>query len=409
MHIQAPQIHDIARRAKAAGKVDRARRAIGVEHARSCTRTSITSISARSATPPTGSSPGSMTTVRAPPAQVRFETAERLPLSDFPVPAYRPHQSRPLSARLAAILQRLPLSLRILRYPGALRPAAAPEDAGADRRRARRHAGAAATTRRRLFRRRQFHRQPQGGARDAAASIEWQKRRGYPLRFACEATLNIAKQTRNPRADAGGGIPHRVRRHRDPGGRSAHAHAQGAQRALPMLEAIRRSTATGSRSPPALFSASTPTPPRPRRGSRLSSTRRRYRSSPSICCRRCRGHRYGTASSAPAASSPTTPASKAMCGFCAPTTRWWRCGAAASRTPTRPSGCSSASPIRSKRPTPIGWSAPVRGKLTVNNLRLALVLAFNVALRIGIFSDYRPAVLEGRSCRRFAAARSTPR
>jgi hopanoid C-2 methylase len=24
--------------------------------------------------------------------------------------------------------------------------------------------------------------------------IDWQKRRGYPLQFACEATLNIAKQ-----------------------------------------------------------------------------------------------------------------------------------------------------------------------------------------------------------------------
>ncbi len=32
---------------------------------------------------------------------------------------------------------------------------------------------------------------------------------------------------------------------------------------------------------------------------------------------------------------------------------------------------------------------PVRGKLTLNNLRLALVLAFNVALHIGVFSDYR--------------------
>ena len=27
--------------------------------------------------------------------------------------------------------------------------------------------------------------------------IEWQKRNGYPLGFACEATLNIAKQTGN--------------------------------------------------------------------------------------------------------------------------------------------------------------------------------------------------------------------
>jgi hopanoid C-2 methylase len=32
---------------------------------------------------------------------------------------------------------------------------------------------------------------------------------------------------------------------------------------------------------------------------------------------------------------------------------------------------------------------PVRGKLTWNNLSLALVLAFNIAWRIGVFSDYR--------------------
>ena len=29
---------------------------------------------------------------------------------------------------------------------------------------------------------------------NAHALIDWQKRRGYPLQFACEATLNIAKQ-----------------------------------------------------------------------------------------------------------------------------------------------------------------------------------------------------------------------
>jgi hypothetical protein len=31
----------------------------------------------------------------------------------------------------------------------------------------------------------------------------------------------------------------------------------------------------------------------------------------------------------------------------------------------------------------------VRGKLTINNLRGALVLAFNVLLRVGLLSDYR--------------------
>jgi hypothetical protein len=33
--------------------------------------------------------------------------------------------------------------------------------------------------------------------------------------------------------------------------------------------------------------------------------------------------------------------------------------------------------------------SPVRGKLTLSNLRLASVLAFNVALHIGVFADYR--------------------
>ena len=38
---------------------------------------------------------------------------------------------------------------------------------------------------------------------------------------------------------------------------------------------------------------------------------------------------------------------------------------------------------------------PVRGKLTVNNLRLALVLAFNVALADRCFFRLSPLVLEG--------------
>ena len=33
--------------------------------------------------------------------------------------------------------------------------------------------------------------------------------------------------------------------------------------------------------------------------------------------------------------------------------------------------------------------APVRGKLTIANLRSALVLAFNIAFRVGLLADYR--------------------
>ena len=53
MHIQAPQIRDIHARAKAAGKVDGARRAVGVGRARNVSGASTICMSARSATPPT--------------------------------------------------------------------------------------------------------------------------------------------------------------------------------------------------------------------------------------------------------------------------------------------------------------------------------------------------------------------
>ena len=52
---------------------------------------------------------------------------------------------------------------------------------------------------------------------------------------------------------------------------------------------------------------------------------------------------------------------------------------------------------------------PVRGKLTWNNLGLALVLAFNIALAHRAFSPTIAAGSGRRCCRRSAAARSTPR
>jgi hypothetical protein len=86
-------------------------------------------------------------------------------------------RSRPITSSVAAlpdvhaaILQRLSLSLRVLRHPEPLWPAAAVQDAGADHRRARRHVRAGRPSAERVFRRRQFHRQPQGRARNAAAS-----------------------------------------------------------------------------------------------------------------------------------------------------------------------------------------------------------------------------------------------
>ena len=77
---------------------------------------------------------------------------------------------RQLSARHGAVLLRLPVSLRVLRHSGSLRPPAAHEDAAADRRRAGFHFLAAEPADHALLRRRQFHRQSQGRQGDAAAS-----------------------------------------------------------------------------------------------------------------------------------------------------------------------------------------------------------------------------------------------
>ena len=60
--------------------------------------------------------------------------------------------------------------------------------------------------------------------------IAWQKKRGHPLRFGCEATLNLAKQPEILALMRAGGIPDGIRRHRNSGSRCAQAYAQGAER-----------------------------------------------------------------------------------------------------------------------------------------------------------------------------------
>ena len=81
--------------------------------------------------------------------------------------------------------------------------------------------------------------------------------------------------------------------------------------------------------------------------------------------------------------------SKATCASCGHTTRWCRCGAAASPMPTIRSGCSRASITRSNSTYVNRMIPPARGKLNWANLSGALVLAFRVVLHIGILSDYR--------------------
>jgi hopanoid C-2 methylase len=194
MHVQAPQIRDIARRAKAAGKVV----VLGGPSASACpdmypemdylhlgelgdaTDRLIARLD-QSAAPP--------------PAQVRLTTGERVPLHDFPIPAYH---LVPLARYLMCTLQfssGCPYRCEFCDIPGLYgrqprlkTPAQLTAELDA------------------MCSQKGF---PPVvyivddnfiGNRKATREmlphlVEWQKRRGYPMQFVCEATLNIAKQT----------------------------------------------------------------------------------------------------------------------------------------------------------------------------------------------------------------------
>ncbi len=194
MHIQAPQIRDIHKRAKAAGKI---------------TVLGGPSVSASPEMYPEidylhvgelGDSTDRLiaqldVSLEPPPAQVRFETNDRLPMCDFPIPAY---DLIPLKSYLMCTIQfssGCPYRCEFCDIPG-------------------------------LYGRQPRMKTPQQitAELDAMCSqkghptsvyfvddnfignrkqtrdmlphlLQWQKDRGYPMAFSCEATLNIAKQT----------------------------------------------------------------------------------------------------------------------------------------------------------------------------------------------------------------------
>jgi radical SAM superfamily enzyme YgiQ (UPF0313 family) len=193
MHIQAPQIHDIARRAKAAGKL---------------TVLGGPSVSGAPEMYPEfdylhigeiGDGTDRLLATldedcAPPPAQVRFETAERLPLPDFPVPAY--HLIR-LDRYMLGSLQfssGCPYRCEFCDIPalyGRQPRLKTPQQLAAEL------DAMLAQGRYPTFI--YFVDDNFIGNRKATREmlphlIEWQKKRGHPLRFGCEATLNLAKQ-----------------------------------------------------------------------------------------------------------------------------------------------------------------------------------------------------------------------
>jgi radical SAM superfamily enzyme YgiQ (UPF0313 family) len=194
MHIQAPQIHDIARRAKAAGKVI----ALGGPSVSSAPEMypdfdylHIGEI---------GDGTDRLIACldedcTAPPVQVRFEAVERLPLSDFPVPAYHLID---LGRYLLGSLQfssGCPYRCEFCDIPalyGRQPRLKTPQQLAAelDAIMAQRNHPTVI-----YFVDDNFIGNRKATREMLPHLIAWQKRHGFPLRFACEATLNLAKQS----------------------------------------------------------------------------------------------------------------------------------------------------------------------------------------------------------------------
>jgi hopanoid C-2 methylase len=193
MHIQAPQIRDIAKRAKRAGK------AIVLGGA---------SVSGAPEFYPEfdylhigeiGDGTDRLIatldeTVAPPPAQTRFETKERLPLCDFPLPAYNLIR---LDHYLIGSLQfssGCPYRCEFCDIPalyGRQPRLKTPEQITDELDEMLKQPGHPSVV--------YFVDDNFIGNRKAAREmlphlIDWQCARGYPLQFACEATLNLAKQ-----------------------------------------------------------------------------------------------------------------------------------------------------------------------------------------------------------------------
>ena len=194
MHIQAPQIRDIHRRAKAAGKPV----VLGGPSVSAAPEMypDIDYLHIGELGDATDALIARLGDDASPPdLQVRFTTGERLPLSDFPIPAYG---LVPLGQYLIGSIQfssGCPYECEFCDIPGLY--GRVPRLKTAEQVIAELDAMLAQPSVPQTI---YFVDDNFIGNRKAARHmlphlVEWQKRNGFPLSFACEATLNIAKQT----------------------------------------------------------------------------------------------------------------------------------------------------------------------------------------------------------------------
>ena len=227
MHVQRQQIHDIAERAHAAGKVGHAGRPVGVSFARNVSRHRL-SPHRRDGRRHRSDDRVPRRERRAPAAQDSLRNQGAAAAAGFPDSGLRPHPAQELSDADLAVLERVSVSLRVLRHPQSLRPAAAAQD-----RRSRSPPSSMPCAGRRGIRRWSISsttissaiaRPPRTCCRTSSPG---RSSTAIPCSFACEATLNIAKQPEILALMREVVVPRPVRRHRDAGGRCAQGDAQG--------------------------------------------------------------------------------------------------------------------------------------------------------------------------------------
>jgi hopanoid C-2 methylase len=194
MHIQAPQIHDIARRAKRAGKVI----VLGGPSVSGAPELypEFDYLHVGEIGDGTDRLIASLDESEAPPsAQIRFETKERLPLCDFPAPAYNLIR---LDHYLIGSLQfssGCPYRCEFCDIPalyGRQPRLKMPEQVTNELDEMLKQPGHPSVV---YFVDDNFIGNRKATREMLPHLIEWQRRRGYPLQFACEATLNLGKQT----------------------------------------------------------------------------------------------------------------------------------------------------------------------------------------------------------------------
>ena len=194
MHIQAPQIRDINRRARTAGKVT----VLGGPSPSAAPEMypQVDYLHIGELGDGTDRLIAQLDASVAPPAaQICFKTAERLPLADFPIPAY---DLIPLKSYLTSTLQfssGCPYVCEFCDIPGLYgrQPRMkTPQQVVAELDAMRRQPGHPTTV---YFVDDNFIGNRKATREMLPHLVQWQKQNAYPMMFACEATLNIAKQT----------------------------------------------------------------------------------------------------------------------------------------------------------------------------------------------------------------------